>query len=70
MLEDYILGSFDKPRDEGRIDEFLSLLGKLWHTCPDMRFGQLIMDIGLNDFFQEDEVALEKMELWSEYGEC
>lgn len=69
MLEDYILKSFNKPRDEGRIDGFLSLLGELWHTCPDMRFGQLIMDIGLNDFFQEDEVALEKMKTWSEYGE-
>lgn len=38
-------------RDINRIDKLLNELGELWKKQPDMRFGQLIMnlDLSLND---------------------
>lgn len=32
-------------RDPGRIDPFLAALGDVWKDHPDMRFGQLVMNL-------------------------
>ena len=60
-MEDKILDMFNTPRDEDRIDEFLSTLGKLWHRYPDMRFGQLIRNIAIDNFYMEDDVSLKRI---------
>jgi uncharacterized protein YihD (DUF1040 family) len=33
------------PRDPARIDEMLEMLGKLWKRYPDLRLGQLIVNL-------------------------
>ena len=34
-----------KPRDEARIDPIIDGLRKLWHENPDLRLGQLIINL-------------------------
>ena len=54
-------------RDHGRIDEIIELVKRLWHLCPDWRFGQLICNVstklGYEDpFFIEDDLFKKKIE--------
>lgn len=41
-------------RDKKRIRRILSKLEKVWLMCEDMRFGQLVTNIGIN-WHMEDE---------------
>lgn len=61
MTEDKVLDMFNTPRDIHRIDILLDLLGQVWNLCPDMRFGQLIINLSLDDFFKEDDVAISEL---------
>lgn len=61
MMEDKILDMFNIPRDARRIDTLLDLLGQVWDLYPDMRFGQLIINLGLDDFYKEDDVAISEL---------
>ena len=51
-------------RDAGRIKEVLSQLEQVWRQYPDMRFGQLILNLagGAELFAMEDEQFLEKVQ--------
>lgn len=60
-MEGKILDMFNTPRDVNRIDVLLDLLGKVWNLYPDMRFGQLIINLGLDDFYKEDNVAIAEL---------
>ena len=62
-------------RDKKRIKRILKKLTTCWLLCPDMRLGQLICNVGLNDFNIEDErdpkwvsahnkVAEEELDKW------
>ena len=49
-------------RDFNRIDPFCKELIDLWKKCPDMRFGQLIVNaLGKDPFYIEDHVAIKKI---------
>lgn len=60
-MEDEILKVFNTPRDENRIGVLLDLLGRVWELYPDMRFGQLIINLGLDEFYKEDDVAIAEL---------
>ena len=55
-------------RDINRIDPLLAKLGEFWKQYPDMRFGQLIInifrDLGKDPWYMEEE---EWMELLDSY---
>lgn len=52
-------------RDLNRIDSFCKELIDLWKMCPDMRFGQLVVNaLGENPFYIEDNDALEKIRMF------
>lgn len=59
-------------RDPKRIDEFLGLLEEAWKDAPDLRFGQLVYNIFSmsgyigDNFYVEDDEALECLEYWLE----
>lgn len=61
-------------RDPERINGFCDSLKSLWHTCPDMRFGQLMLCMlgayasqhGRDAFYIEDD---ELMEFFRKYLE-
>lgn len=49
-------------RDVNHIDSFCKELIDLWKNCPDMRFGQLVVNsVGVDPFYIEDNDALEKI---------
>ena len=56
-------------RDVNRIDPFLQKLGEVWKKSPDLRFGQLVMNIKQADasviWNMEEEQWLEAMEEFS-----
>lgn len=60
-MEDKILDMFNIPRDSNRIDTLLDLLGQVWDLYPDMRFGQLIINLDLDNFYKEDDVAIKEL---------
>ena len=60
-MEDKTLDMFNTPRDKNRIDELLDLLGQVWDLYPDMRFGQLIINLCLDEFYKEDDVAIAEL---------
>lgn len=60
-MEDKILEAFNTPRDKNRIGILLDLLGRVWELYPDMRFGQLIINLGLDEFYKEDDVAIAEL---------
>ena len=60
-MEDKVLDMFNTPRDIHRINILLDLLGNVWELYPDMRFGQLIINLGLDDFYKEDDVAISEL---------
>lgn len=52
-------------RDPKRIDKIINKLRDLWKTYPDLRLGQLIVNLTPNDrstFYLEDSVLLEEIE--------
>ena len=59
-------------RDPERIDAFLERLRKIWMKNPDLRFGQLILNISRNPSLlynilsREDDEFIEKMEMYYE----
>lgn len=49
-------------RDITRIRPFCEELAVQWEKCPDMRFGQLVVNaLGTDFFYVEDDVAMEKI---------
>ena len=49
-------------RDIARIRPFCEELAVLWEKCPDMRFGQLVVNaLGADSFYVEDDTAIEKI---------
>lgn len=59
-------------RDINRIDPLLSKLGELWKLYPDMRFGQLIINLldnpGKDPWCIEDDVWMEMIETYLKEG--
>lgn len=54
-------------RDPKRIDEVLNTVKTVWEQYPDMRFGQLVVNIlGIDPFYIEDDVILKAFQNWIE----
>lgn len=57
-----------KPRPEDRIDRILEKLGKAWHKTPDLRLGQLLINIDSalekHLFYTEDAQFEEFLDHW------
>lgn len=56
-------------RDPKRIDDFCNRLKTVWHTVPDWRFGQLMINVlgdmqasGRDPFFPEDDEMIKYLE--------
>lgn len=50
-------------RDSDRIYKFCDALASVWSRYPDMRFGQLIVNVlGTDPFYIEDDKSLELIE--------
>lgn len=56
-------------RDPNRIDDFCDRLKTVWHTVPDWRFGQLMVNLLWDEkapwsdpFFPEDDKMIEYLE--------
>lgn len=57
------------PRDPNRIPEILTLIQKAWTEFPDLRFGQLLMNVTSNRdnvYYVEDDVLKDDLEEWLE----
>jgi hypothetical protein len=61
-----------QPRDPARIDVILDQIRVIWHAHPDMRFGQLVvnlLDPAWNKLFNvEDDVLAERLREFNETG--
>lgn len=56
-------------RDPERIDRICELLRQTWHTVPDLRLGQLVVNLLGNDpFYVEDDTTEQVLEYVSEKG--
>ena len=54
-------------RDPNRIDEILNTVKIVWNQYPDMRFGQLVVNVlGIDPFYIEDDVILKAFQNWIE----
>ncbi len=54
-------------RDPKRIDEVLNTVKTVWEQYPDMRFGQLVVNVlGVDPFYIEDDVILKAFKNWIE----
>lgn len=59
-------------RDVHRIESFLSEFGELWKKYPDLRFGQLVMNLqsiiskNPDPFYTEDDQMLEAIHYFNE----
>ncbi len=54
-------------RDPNRIDEILNTVKTVWNQYPDMRFGQLVVNVlGVDPFYVEDDVILKAFQNWIE----
>lgn len=54
-------------RDLKRIDEVLNTVKTVWEQYPDMRFGQLVVNVlGVDPFYIEDDVILKAFQNWIE----
>ena len=50
-------------RDKDRIPDILMRLNDVWDQCPDLRLGQLILNVYQNDFYgMEDEEFISHIE--------
>lgn len=59
-----------KPRSAARISEMTSLLEEIWTKCPDLRLGQLIVNLSGDEnklFYMEDDEMLERMKAFRDY---
>ena len=46
-------------RNPNRINEILNTFKQIWEQYPDMRFGQLVVNLlGIDPFHMEDDVIL------------
>jgi hypothetical protein len=61
-----------QPRDPARIDQILAAIAEVWHAHPDMRLGQLLvnlLDPEWNKLFTiEDDVLAQRLREFSETG--
>lgn len=61
-----------KPRDPARIDQILAAIGEVWHAHPDMRLGQVLvnlLDPEWNKLFTiEDDVLAARLREFNETG--
>ena len=54
-------------RDPKRIDELLNTVKTVWEQYPDMRFGQLVVNVlGVDPFYIEDDIILKAFQNWVE----
>ena len=57
-------------RDKNRIDLFCQRLALVWKACPDLRFGQLMMNVfdttDMDPFYIEDDAMINRIE---EFGQ-
>lgn len=55
-------------REEERIDRILEKISKEWHKCPDLRLGQLLINIypafEWHMFYKADEWFEEALDKW------
>lgn len=61
-------------RDPKRIDDILSLIGEIWRDSPDLRLGQLILNVLGSPkgerpdadqlFFIEDDIVEQSLRAW------
>lgn len=53
-------------REISRIEPMLDEFRKLWEKYPDLRFGQLVCNIVLENqlFYVEDDIMLERIQDW------
>ena len=59
-----------KPRSAERIAEMVALLEEIWTKCPDLRLGQLIVNLSGDEnklFYMEDDEMLERMKAFRDY---
>jgi hypothetical protein len=59
-------------RDPDRIPAFTTRLAEIWAHYPDMRFGQLLMNAGLDEnksvfWLREENATLDKLENWHQH---
>ena len=61
-----------QPRDPERIDAILAAIGEIWRAHPDMRLGQLLvnlLDPEWNKLFNiEDDVLAQRLREFNETG--
>jgi uncharacterized protein YihD (DUF1040 family) len=50
--------AFDTPRDPKRIDIVLGKLGEYWKAHPDMRLGQILVNMTTGDLFHVEDTDL------------
>lgn len=54
-------------RDVNRIPDFLKTVEEVWRKYPDMRFGQLVVNVlGVDPFYVEDA---ESKQMFKKFGE-
>ena len=54
-------------RDVNRIPDFLKTVEEVWRKYPDMRFGQVVVNVlGVDPFYVEDE---ESKQMFKKFGE-
>ena len=63
----YVVGYYGviKMREQERIDRITNLINTMWKKTPDMRFGQLLINIGV----MEDDMVMWNIEddKWEEH---
>jgi len=48
-------------RDPKRIPKILKELRKIWEENPDLRLGQLLLNLGFDFYYLEDDVLIESL---------
>lgn len=48
-------------RDPKRIPKVLKELGKIWKKYPDLRLGQLLLNLGFDFYYVEDNNLIKKL---------
>ena len=58
-------------RDKGRIKDFLVRLEALWNKYPDLRIGQLLINVAhkTDIFYIEEDEFIKLMDKWEEENE-
>jgi hypothetical protein len=61
-----------KPRDPARLERMLAKLALVWGAHPDLRLGQLVVNItGTSDPFSvEDDETERRLDAWIDTGTC